>query len=203
VVVGVAAVSRRNATLRTTLNAEAARNREARRLRVSGVRGAITELLGDECGTLIDATGPASVGPGETVTTVRPLDSSGSPIRRSSQILPDQGVDAGGAAVFPGTRRSSTGDAPFLLQAVPETVLTGQTTETVFFGYGLRQDDEIRAVLSSDPATPDALVTLSGFEWVANPEAEGGSEGTTAIRADVAVDSGDVDGRPIFYEVVR
>jgi hypothetical protein len=198
-------MSRRNATLVDQLGREAGRNREARVSTIRGARGARTELTDPECGDTLTATGLVTVGPGESVTTIRPRDNFGRPLRNTAQALPDQGVGTGGFAAFQGTRRSADVDVPVLSAADPEELIPGETTPTVFFGTGLRESplDVISAVLEGEPATPDPRVTVENLAWVVDPEAAGGGPGQLAITGDVTLDLSTTEGSQIFYNVAR
>jgi hypothetical protein len=197
-------MSQRNATLRDRLEREAGAGREAFRSTVAGARGNRTVLKDSECSDPLTAAGVVTVGPGEKVVTVRPQDNRGRRLSGVVQVLPDQPAAIGGAAAFPGTRRSSSGDPVALAGAIPDVAPAGATTETLFVGTGLRKDPltEISAV-TSDGTQIDDEVLVSGLSWVADPQSANPDigPGMQAIRGDVIVDGGAIVGRPIFFAI--
>jgi len=198
-------MSQRNATLRGQLENEAGMRREAFRSTVLGARGNRTVLADSECSDPLTAAGVVTVGPGEKVVTVRPQDSRGRRLAGVVQVLPDQPPAIGGAAVFPGTRRSSAGDPVALAGAIPDVAPAGLTTETLFVGTGLREDplSVITAVSGDNPEQIDDEVLVEGLVWVADPQAADPDigPGMQAIRGDVVVEGGAYVGRAIFFAI--
>jgi hypothetical protein len=131
---------RPNESLRARRERRLAAGREAFPATVRGVRGAATILQDRECGDTFDAAGPTSVGPGSTVTTVRPRDARGRPFARSVQILPSVALGEAGSASAPDVRRTEIDAAPTLTAADPDPIPAGDTTSVTFIGLGLVEE---------------------------------------------------------------
>lgn len=194
---------RPNESLRARRERRLAAGREAFPAKVRGVRGAATILQDAECGDTFDAAGPTSVGPGSTVTTVRPRDSRGRPVGRSVQVLPSVALGQAGSASAPDVRRTEIDAAPTLTAADPEVIPAGDTTSVTFIGLGLVEDPltVIVAVIEAAIDTDDPRITIDNAAWVADPQAQGIAAGFQAISADVTVDAGASPGSLIHYAV--
>lgn len=194
---------RPNEHLRARRERRLAAGREAFPATVRGVRGSATILQDRECGDTFDAAGGAKVGPGSTVTTVRPRDARGRPIGRSVQVLPSVALGEAGSASAPDVRRTEIDAAPALTAADPEVIPAGETTEVTFIGLGLSESPltAIVAVVEAAIDTDDPRVTIENAAWIADPQALGIAAGFQAITADVTVDAGASPGSLIHYAV--